>query len=257
MPVLKETLTLSEFAGKAIPGRFPDRGYSHTEPKDSWTGYASFKDAVQYFQKGYKSETVEFAEDIADLAQRLSVEYDLAPYYDPAEIGLFFDVGRVLEGAPECWYDQPLDIRPELNLLIHASFYSGVTQKQVYNRGVIICALINLLSRKFNLQVKICFGVENHRGSYYLAEIEIPNNPLDLDLMNFLLTHAGSYRRLGFSYWESRLNNPHITEDIRTRPIPDQHIPENTLYFPPVDRWEYRDKEDAEERLREILQGFI
>jgi hypothetical protein len=256
MPVLRETLTLAEFAERAIPGKFPRSGYSHTEPVDSWNP-CSFAQALEFLQKGYKTDTVEFAEDIAELVRRLSPEFDLAPNYDPAENGLFFDVGRVLEGAPECWYDQPFDVRPELNLLIHASFYSGVDKEQVYNRGVVICTLINLLSRKFNLQVKICFGVQSHWGSYYLAEIEIPNNPLDLDLMNFLLTHAGSYRRLGFSYWESRLNDAQIVEKIRTRPIPDQHIPENTLYFSPVDRGEYADKEDAEERLTEILQGVL
>ena len=87
-----------------------------------------------------------------------------------------------------------------------------------------------------------------------LAEIEIPNNPLDLDLMNFLLTHAGSYRRLGFSYWESRLDDPCAAENMRTRPVPGAEIPENTLYFPPVDRGEYTSKRDAEERLRNILE---
>ena len=254
MPLLKETLTLAEFVGKSIPGKFPERGYSHTEPVDHWTGYASFDQAVEYFRKGYKTDTVEFAEEIADLARRLSEEFDLAPNYAPAENGLFFDVGRVIEGAPECWYDQPLDVRPELNLLIHASFYSGVTKEQVYNRGVVICTLINLLSRKFNLQVKICYGTQSKWGTYYLAEIEIPNNPLDLDLMNFLLTHAGSYRRLGFSYWESRLDDPEACERIRTRPLPGAEIPENTVYFPPVDRGEYTSKRDAEERLRNILE---
>ena len=260
MQVLKETLTLREFAEKTIPCKFPD-GHAATYPKGAWNP-CTFEEAVEFFQKGYKAETVEFAAEVADLTRRLAEEFNLNPRFDPAETGLFFDVGRVLEGAPECWLDTPLDARPELNLQIRFDYNCYVDKEQVRRRGVVICTLINLLSRKFNLQVSICAAfLFRDADKKCFISIKIPHDPLDLDLMNFVLTHTGFFRRLGFSLIEHIRNRNDGTLRCHAMNLGPDGLAEfgfdDAVYFPQIEEGEYRTQKDAEDRLRNVLESAI
>ena len=80
----------------------------------------SFDQAVEYFEKGYKLDTDEFLVDVDELSAKLKEEFSRD--YIPDVTGEFFDIGKVLTGEPECWFEKPMDSKKGINLIVSMDF---------------------------------------------------------------------------------------------------------------------------------------
>jgi hypothetical protein len=248
-------LSLSEFINIAEGPALSPEASSHLPQRyDLPEMGCTFEEAVNYFREGYKVDTADFVAEIDKLSSKICEE--IQSEYIPEVTGEFFDIGRVICGEPEAWFEKTeVPVKNPLNIIINLSVSHNISTEQVKNRGIAICALINLLSRDRAISVKVLMGTEYHKHSpiRFFRYIQIPNNPLDLDLMNFLITHVGFYRRLFWNYREYELNDAEAS--CYSRPInpPGIDTPDS-IYFENIQEGEYNSLEDTKRRVLEILE---
>lgn len=122
--------------------------------------------------------------------------------------GLFFDPALVAAGNPEPWYRQEEVEVPqeEITVWANVSARCGVSQETTYNRGAVICNVIDALSKKYFVKcVFHCGGEGMHGYKWYDFEIRImmdTKNGYSRALVAFLAAHPGVLRRLMFGMME-------------------------------------------------------
>jgi len=251
-------LTLKEFAATALstPEGYAARS-GNLPSENKWRG-GSWDEAVKLFQTGLPT-TEAFVAEVENLSERMSD--DLFPVKDLRmdNEGLFFDVARVVEDDPECWTNQVIDQKPELDVIISLEFNcyidSGEGSRAVKNRGSAIASLVCALSRQYNLRVRFCIGVcgSGTGGEPLFYLIDVPE-PLDLDLLNYMVTIKMAFRRLGIGFLDTDHKNSLFCSTVHSTPLPNPD--RGTLYFPPIESGEYLTQEWTEEKIREILRDY-
>ncbi|RJP78514.1 MAG: hypothetical protein C4524_06410 [Candidatus Zixiibacteriota bacterium] len=210
----------------------------------------TFEDALAAFKTGLLVNTDQFELDADRLFNALAEDTRIDRKY--AVAGDFFDVGRIAEGHPEVWIKRKrTPVKPIINILAQIGFTGDIRTHQIYNRGVAIAALVKYLGNAgypLNLQLLINF----HRNRYgtYTAYIDFPSDPLDIDLLNYALTSRMFYRRLGFSF-NNWLRRTSAAIDYGQCYL--HTVPQDTLYFPCIEGYEYDTLDDARARITALL----
>jgi len=185
-------------------------GSSHTN-EDSWTGGASYPQAVQLAQTGWPEGTAkvkkfsgELIEEIKSQIVRDEIVYDVE--------GVDFDLPRVLEGEPEAWikFEENHTVgntgRKIIKLVFNGAANCNVSSSEMIAKGAAAAALIELLELAgHRVEVILSYGVYEN-GNYFFPRITIkePDQFLDIDKLAFTLAHPAAFRRLYFSFAESR-----------------------------------------------------
>uniref|UniRef100_A0A6H2A1U0 DUF7192 domain-containing protein n=2 Tax=viral metagenome TaxID=1070528 RepID=A0A6H2A1U0_9ZZZZ len=255
MKIEKMNMSLSEFSALAKT-QFSEEQRSRDLGHESFFG-VSFDQAVEYFEKGYISNTDKMLLDIDSLVSLARESF--ADEYQFDVTGEFFDIGRVVSGEPEVWLYRPIEEKPELDLIIDFGYNCNIKQDQIYNRGVAVLSFIRLASEKFNLRIELANKVLPMRDSALSSSMTfsfiIPNDPLDLDLMNYLLTHKGAFRRLGISVLENLSGIENVSSETTATELSETR--ENSIYFPLIKRDEYKTLEESKERVVKLLQDKL
>lgn len=121
------------------------------------------------------------------------------------------DVARFIDGEPECW--QRIETVTSggignriVTILVNVGASSGVKASQFKNRGIIMCALVDILQTAGYSCKVVAYGCKIGDGDNFLltsAVVKEPDGSMDAGRMAFALAHAGMYRRLFFSAWET------------------------------------------------------
>lgn len=197
--------SVGEFLADACKGNHPD---SHKDGNEGWHGTKTFAQAVALAKAGWPEgrERLEALRAELESTVRKAVEAKAATqHYDV--VGDYIDVGRVLEGEPECcgsYLDADANHAKTkvVKLVANVSALGHVKQRQIFSLGAAIYAAIDLIeSLGTRVELWLGSGSAAHSGKRLnvLVKIKDASQPFEGDRLAFYLCNAGSLRRLFFS----------------------------------------------------------
>ena len=202
---------------------------------DDWTLYTTFAQASKMITSGYR----EGADRIRAVAERVqqAIPESLLQQVKPQQIwdvtGEQLDVGRFLDGEPECFMDEFIPERGErldgngiIRITANLTASCGVNAKELERRGVYAVALADVLeSLGYRVEITgvICSecnhidatGRRKNGTHVLLFPVKASDQPLEIDRLAFTLAHPASFRTLGFNvmdvvgYRDSGRGRPH------------------------------------------------
>lgn len=202
------------------------------ELSKEWHGVTSESELMYLAEHGWQgveARAMEIADSVIDTIER---EHDVPQFETFLDVsGMSVDVGRYLEGEPECMNDFTLVPVPAAGMVITlcASIcYSGsVTPADITRRGYGISALafaLGQLGYAVELWADISIDKGN-RGNRTRILVKGPNDEMDVSRIMFAYAHPGMFRGLGFGC-------PNFHHGM---PIdPEEDLPEGTIYLPAV-----------------------
>jgi hypothetical protein len=123
-------------------------------------------------------------------------------FYDVT--GLDWDIGAVMTGEPECWYDySPKEESRIVRMAYNVTVSGGMGSEQMQLRGACIASLVDLLEAngvRVELDIYATLNYDNRAYYTFFVPIKQAGQQLDLDRLAFVFMHAGMSRKLMFSY---------------------------------------------------------
>lgn len=130
--------------------------------------------------------------------------------YMPATQGLFFDMGLVLSGEPECWLqteqtEQECSGARIITLAVNTTVSGSISSDTIIQRGAAVLGLAMLLERA-GRAVRVVVGDATTKDGYTLySEIIVKEagQPFDVDSLAFWLVCPDALRRCFFRICEA------------------------------------------------------
>lgn len=177
-----------------------------------WYGTKTFEEAIWLAENGWiegskriKSELQAFYDKIPSKRRRLEMEMSMV---GPGTL----DMGRYIMGHPEpwtTWQEREVDDTSNgkvIRVVCNIGGLASVSVSEMFKKGVVVCALIDLLERS-NRRVELLMANKSvgRRGDSLTTKVLVKeaNAPLDLERVAFALAHAACFRRLVFSIRET------------------------------------------------------
>lgn len=200
-------------------GDFYNYAKDNAEPKssnkperDDWSGGTkSLVAACDLARNGWTEIRPEVDELLNELTERLADKLDnlYKPQYDFG--GAYVDMGRFVEGDPECMVT--FQAVPEgamgrvIKIAVAGTASHHIDQEWIKKRGIAIISLVDTIN-------KLGFGVElwwdstiQHTGRHSTAvKLHDSADTLDINSVMFGLAHPAMLRRLTFSVQEQSSN---------------------------------------------------
>lgn len=210
----KDKLWLDEFESLGEMLRYvasnTNRRASDTKGNASWYGTSSLDEAVTMGTDGW----TEIRPEIEDMFRNMEEHINMA-------IGDVFqtvmnysgdsvDMDRYLMGDPECMMDYVVEPSGRMGrvvrVLVNGAASCGVEADQIKHRGVVACALIDVLA-KLGVGVEVWLEsatLDSHTGEKHsqLSKLHDSEERLDINNLMFALAHPSMLRRVGFSVLE-------------------------------------------------------
>jgi len=191
---------------------------SHNKDK-SWTGTASFEDAVELLTTGDK----DIMEGIKSATKKeLKHRQAIIRTYLPDVEGMFFDVAKVLTGEPEAWYKMHSNEEgtPIINIELGVGMLSGVSaQRIIDNAGVLLARVKELEMAGIQvgiIAVAVASDVDNKgTGTTHKVTIKHYDSPINYRAIS-AVAHPSFHRRLLFRSRELMFPNKNIKGYGRT-----------------------------------------
>ena len=171
-----------------------NQGGYNTE-RQSWTGDACWADMIDMAQTGWTAGTTDIINQI-DQIEHVQDE-ELSGYrFDVT--GQFFDVGLVVSGEPECWFEQEMEpTRKVVSICSNISSSGGIEAGTLARRGAAIIALVDQLQTAgYIVELTAVAGLSNGEKTMFVWW-EFGCTPLDIDAAALVLAHPGWFRIVG------------------------------------------------------------
>ncbi len=212
--ILREWASWSEYvenAAKCGPV-FADESGAH-KPNTAWNGNVSYQKAIDMARHGWS----EVRADVDVLIE--NIDAHISPVLKPAFESYFdvaggaVDVGRFLDGEPECMVETRLVeiAKPGrvITILVNGGFRALITPDDIKKRGAAIVGLIDALERmqhstEIALEMSCEDGEGNETGPFltHLVWLKRSEETLDIDTLMFALAHPARHRRMTFALRE-------------------------------------------------------
>lgn len=181
---------------------------SSEDGDEGWAGCKNLKDAVETGKRGYTA----IRPDIDVLVRQIDSQINLAlgevyvTKYD--RTGDSVDMGRYMQGDPECMIDyeevSAARMGRVVRILINGSFSCGVRAETIRQRGAMVVALCEVMSK---IGVGLEVWLENSTASHdkvhsTLIKLHDSKERIDIDNLMFAIAHPSMLRRIGFSVME-------------------------------------------------------
>ena len=178
--------------------------------RTGWYGGPIWPKALELARNGWPEGLKRMKEQVQLLQEFLPPKkLELEPALAMVGPGVL-DRGRYNQGHPKPWRvrrptNQVTDLTGKVvKILYNVGALGYVTADQMFEKGAMVCALIDLLERS-NRRVEL--AIVSLAGAGRLAvRVEVlvkrPQDPLDMDRLAFALAHASTLRRLVFSFRE-------------------------------------------------------
>jgi len=183
------------------------------EPKSSngnskeWAGTKTLASACDLARNGWTEVRPMVDEILGDLTERLADKLDnlYKPQYDFG--GAYVDMGRFVEGDPECMVTfQAVEagaMGRVIKIAVSGTASAFIDPEDIKKRGIAIISLVDTIN-------KLGFGVElwwdstiEHTGRHCTAvKLHDSADTLDINSVMFALAHPSMLRRLAFSVQE-------------------------------------------------------
>jgi len=140
------------------------------------------------------------------------------PVYTPDIHGEYFDVGVIMSGEPEHWYqpeasDAIISGRGLVHrVVVNLSASSCIDAPELVRRGAAVAALVAVLEATgAAVEVVVCAVIGAPGNSRRTCDISLTlkqaSDALDLDRLALVAVHPAGLRRLWFRLWESLLTD--------------------------------------------------
>lgn len=179
-----------------------------TNHKKQWTGTDSFKHAIELAKYGWKEGLANIKTLSAEILKNTETFKDAIKY---DVMGDWYDIGRVIEGDPECACEfTKIRTSPEGNIIkitLNGTVSAVISPKVIQQRGATIAALIDAFENQGKrTEVYLTLSTLDHGNLNCLICLKTADEALDLGVMAFALIHPSTLRRLYFKLVES---DPH------------------------------------------------
>ncbi len=224
--------SLNEFVDIAKTADKTSYAMNNEDSVCKWAG-GTFEDAVNCAITGNAELVKEFSGNIPnneDLIAGNSFSRDIE--------GDFFDVSDYLSGEPECFFKQEYsNSKKSVNIYINVGYDYRYNRDQVIKHGGKIVGIIDSLQKNgyiVNLYCMIlAIDYANSKNKIFTSiSIDIPTNPIDIDMIAFMIANPLFLRRICLAFFSSYRNNSssnlRVTNDISNIYIPED---EKAIYF--------------------------
>jgi len=213
-----------------VPAQYSDQG-SRERGRSDFFGTSSYEEALKLAETGWAegAQQVIALRDKFDSFLQAQKSARVGAYgYEVS--GDWLDVGRYLDGEPECFgievNDGEIVSQKVVSLRLNNTVSAAVTTEQIIRRGLTVLLAVDLLEAcGLRVEVIVCqatyyYGTKDHREMN--LTIKDANQPVDIDRLAFWIAHPSAFRRFGFSYFEhgghpSHLSNVSTPHDHGTR----------------------------------------
>ena len=215
----------------------PSSNHCKTTSNLSWHG-GTTQDALDMSEKGNGKAASEVMQVVENIKRKMPFKFVSKNNFNFSDEGQCFDVGRVVSGEPEYWLDASV-FKPEevLEIYINGCMHCGISTKTIRNRGAAIVAVIDILSERYIIDAK--FILSNDIPDFYVKHgyynkqayiVDVPNTPLDIDLLTFMASNPLFFRRIWFG-WLEHTNERDEMGNYGTPNDLELAQKENVLYF--------------------------
>jgi hypothetical protein len=188
-----------------------DSPQSSNGNSEQWAGTKTLAKACDLARNGWTEVRPMVDDLLGDLTERLADKLDnlYKPMYDFG--GAYVDMGRFVEGDPECMVT--FQAVPDgamgrvIKIAVSGTASSYIDAEDIKKRGIAIISLVDTIS-------KLGFGVElwwdstiEYKGRHCTAvKLHDSADTLDINSVMFALAHPSMLRRLTFSVMEQSSN---------------------------------------------------
>lgn len=180
----------------------------------SWSGTATFEDAVELARNGWAAGGEMIAEYTKEILPSIMSRVALPEIIHDYSGGSTIDMGRFMEGDPECFYiEHDSEITREVNqnqgkiikIVVNLAVSAGISENLITARGSAVVALIDALEATGKRVELWAVCAIRYGGNQYETQIIVkrPNEPLNIDALAFTLAHPSMLRRMWFAQLEN------------------------------------------------------
>jgi hypothetical protein len=172
----------------------------------AFTGTKNFEEALEMLKTGSPDIREGLKKAVKLAVEKLNKELNTQPEGYVADVeGLFFDVARVIEGEPECWYREPWDKvkKPRITIPLLGSYNASFqTEEAIRNASEIIALIKALEDAGFECELAMVFVAEGAcdatgKGSYQEVMIKNFDETFNWNKLSAML-HPSFFRRMTF-----------------------------------------------------------
>ena len=183
---------------------------SSTKPATrGWDFGAGWDGAWKLARRGWPDglKKLKAKRDLLQLPAQSDQDYAPRPYYSDA--GDEVELGRFLEGEPECWQDWQPEVVPTFGkvarIVVNCAASAGVSADEFFERGAAACVLADALETLgIRCEIWALPKCSEKRGHTFEAWVPVKraDESLELDRVAFMLAHPAFMRRMGFRLLE-------------------------------------------------------
>jgi hypothetical protein len=182
---------------------------SDKREENNWSGTKSLAQACDLARNGWTAVRPEVDELLGDLTERLADKLDnlYKPMYDFG--GAYVDMGRFVEGDPECMVT--FQAVPEgamgrvIKIAVAGTASAMIDPEWIRKRGVAVISLVDTINKLgFGVELWWDSTIEGKDGLDHSTAVKLhdSSDTLDINSVMFALAHPSMLRRLTFSVQE-------------------------------------------------------
>ena len=193
-------------------GKFGNGEYKASEKKNVWSGSYTWEDYKKYLKTGDPDTIARIRNKTRNNVNKLESKYkeQLITFMPDVE-GMFFDIGAVLNGEPECWFREEIKNKKSqsISFVLNGAFGAGMDKDDIVDAGARILALCKVLEdHKVHTEILLICANRNvdvkEQGvsTYLMSKVKSFNEPLNYAKASALLSPTYQ-RRLMFKVVET------------------------------------------------------
>jgi hypothetical protein len=197
-----------EFSKKDTPKDTPcNSSHATSGSRDGWTMTANYNDALSLAVSGWEEKVSEARNMSEALISKVMDKMNVPTIHFDVE-GIDFDMARVHNGEPECWYrfeEHTVDNEGDavIRITVNNMASAGIDAETIVKRGAVIAAMVELFEyahRKVEIISHSPFKSWDSKQAdiEFKINIKLANQPLDLARLMFVTGHPSMLRRLLF-----------------------------------------------------------
>ena len=176
------------------------RHWAAGEYHDGWAGNdaPTMSQAVKFAEEGWakgRADVMAVVDklNVAGKVHRTEIRFDVT--------GDVCDIGRLLEGDPECMmYRENIEEQSEsgniIKIIVNTTFSGGIDESIIRRRGAAILSLIEGLEASGKrVELDMLFAESDKHGEYVRVTVKTTDQPISEDLVAYAVAHPSFSRR--------------------------------------------------------------
>lgn len=197
MEYLKRAKTAYSFRGSKLSSM-------EVEKEGSWYGTSSLEEAMDLATFGYTEKFEAFTNLKDELDRYIKVSNSRPRQYNDY-VGFVPNVKAYLEGSPLSMINWNNPVRKQIDVYYNVATSCDTSTEKIYNRGVIVLSLIELLEKKgFSVNLRL-FEMSSSGSQLFYSEFKLKDTceRINVRKLYFPMCHNSWLRRICFRVKET------------------------------------------------------